>query len=873
LDQCKDVFVEEDFDKFFEFGNDNVFDNVFDLSKSSTSQKSMLFNIFRGGSQFENLDGSLVGGVVKNDVVDGGNGDSVMAKMCNITCSNTFKLFIFLLSNMGLLSTDKILKFYKNNKFKPRARTKLFFNIDNKAGTKISLTLVKNTFVMAHYNAADLSILSDFNDLKKQLSVVNKSFVSLGKPLRFKECFVYIRDTMLLAPAGKNKLHDLSKLYNSDGKSDFEKRQVSVNDLNNMRVFYEREPERFKDYAIQDAIITLKHAVAMEEFNMKVYQIGVPITLSSIGRKYVLKEWGSIFQKHLPYQVSGEYLMGNADEIQTPKGLFATRNIGTHMSYYIANYKGGRNESFMYGVDENTHWIDYDLTSAYTTGMADLALPDYFNAELIKGNDLDKWTPQQFLKGYLIVNAHFNFPKNVKYPSIPCYIDKTTTVYPLNGDNAFLTGPEYWLAKQQGCEFKIISAFYIHPKTSTTYIAGEKTEVITKPFFEIFKDIQAKRREYPKGTLYNLLYKEMGNSIYGNVVRGISNKMNFDTLTGKMFRVTGTELSNPILASWSTAFIRSVIGECLHNIQKLGGMVVSVTTDGFITNIKNLEERLLELPEKDIILLNKYRSLREGLTDIKGVKPTKDALEIKTEGEGVISWTTRGQKGINSKIVATTGFQKGGYNDNELVEIFKNTLKRSDKVFEYTRKTLRSAKDIFDKGGHVTPILKDQNFRLIHDNRREIIQNGLVKGSVDLSNIILDSKPLLDMDHCKTLRFLSKFPFTAPYNKNNTNRAQTRYKTHIELGVRNFIKAYYSTNEKFGLKGNEFKFSTNLIAFINGIVSTKALKLSVSSISRLKSRKLIWRPVPPTPENITFCEKIKLKYPYFRDDLFLKTQP
>ena len=42
-------------------------------------------------------------------------------------------------------------------------------------------------------------------------------------------------------------------------------------------------------------------------------------------------------------------------EIQTPKGLYATRNIGTHLSYFIANYKGGRNESFMYGVDENTH--------------------------------------------------------------------------------------------------------------------------------------------------------------------------------------------------------------------------------------------------------------------------------------------------------------------------------------------------------------------------------------------------------------------------------------------------------------------------------------------------------------------------------------
>lgn len=46
--------------------------------------------------------------------------------------------------------------------------------------------------------------------------------------------------------------------------------------------------------------------------------------------------------------------MGNADEIQTPKGLFATRDVGVHMSYFIANYKGGRNESFMYGVDESS---------------------------------------------------------------------------------------------------------------------------------------------------------------------------------------------------------------------------------------------------------------------------------------------------------------------------------------------------------------------------------------------------------------------------------------------------------------------------------------------------------------------------------------
>lgn len=43
--------------------------------------------------------------------------------------------------------------------------------------------------------------------------------------------------------------------------------------------------------------------------------------------------------------------MGNADEIQTPKIISMSPDVVTHMSYFIANYKGGRSESFMYGVD------------------------------------------------------------------------------------------------------------------------------------------------------------------------------------------------------------------------------------------------------------------------------------------------------------------------------------------------------------------------------------------------------------------------------------------------------------------------------------------------------------------------------------------
>ena len=57
----------------------------------------------------------------------------------------------------------------------------------------------------------------------------------------------------------------------------------------------------------------------------------------------------------------------------------------------------------MYGVDKNTNWIDYD----FTTGMADLALPDYYIVKFIDVKELDNWTADDFLKGYLIVNAYF----------------------------------------------------------------------------------------------------------------------------------------------------------------------------------------------------------------------------------------------------------------------------------------------------------------------------------------------------------------------------------------------------------------------------------------------------------------------------------
>jgi hypothetical protein len=73
-------------------------------------------------------------------------------------------------------------------------------------------------------------------------------------------------------------------------------------------------------------------------------------------------------------------------------------------------------------------------------------------------------------------------------------------------------------------------------------------------------------------------------------------------------------------------------------------------------------------------------------------------------------------------MVAATGFHRKGYEKDELVTLFKETLKSKEKLFEFTRGSLRSAKDNFQKGGNVTKTPKDPLFRLFFDNRRKIIE-------------------------------------------------------------------------------------------------------------------------------------------------------
>ena len=699
---------------------------------------------------------------------------------------------------------------------------------------RLSVTKTKNYYLIAHLTQADLSMLNDFDEVKEDLSIVNGSFITLAKPIKFRGKNVHIRDTMLLAPGKSRSLSSIGSLYTEE----FKKVKISKNELEDMQGFLKRDKEKFTEYALRDAIISLIHASWMEDFNFNLGGVGIPVSLSSLGRNNVKSIWAE--SKYEGYQISQKYLLGDVSSTITPKGLNEINKIAFVLPLYIANYKGGRNECFMYGVDRDGLWFDYDLSSAYTTVLSMAGHPDYAHCKRLTESELNNLSKVELLFSYLIIHADFEFPEDTKYPSIPCYVDTNCTIYPLKG-KCVLTGSEYLLAISQGCVFSFIDIYHTPFR-------------VNKPFSAIISLVQTQRREHKKGTISNLLYKEIGNSIYGSVVRGIGDKRKFDIKSKGTIRMYGDELTNPLIASWTTAFVRSIIGECLHSIHKLGGVVVSVTTDGFITNISELENKIY-----DNFLLSEFKKIR---LDLSG---DNKALELKTKGKGIIAWSTRGQLGFESRIIATTGFQSRIYpNKEELIELFLQTIKSEHKTIEYIQSRLRSATDIYKKGGHVTMNYRDQMFRMHFDNRRMLLWQTTIPSSCE---ILLDSRPLENITEGENLRFISSMYKKKLYGKfTSTGNHTTKYTDTEEIAVRNFLKGLLTTPPMFNLKEDVFYTRREIISFIQQY--NPKYKYTEIQLAMYKRRGVRLLKTQKTKETEAFLKYVKAKFNDFDEESF-----
>jgi hypothetical protein len=162
-------------------------------------------------------------------------------------------------------------------------------------------------------------------------------------------------------------------------------------------------------------------------------------------------------------------------------------------------------------------------------------------------------------------------------------------------------------------------------------------------------------------------------------------------------------------------------------------------------------------------------------------------------------------------------------------------------------------------------VYKDQIFRLQFDNRRIINVPKEYENTNDFSNILLDSKPVHDVEHCKNLRYMSKLQKLSIYQKQSNTLSDNKYKDYTYLAIRNCIKGLLSTPPKYNLDNN-LSYS-EIIDLIKEFDSK--IKISKHSISKFKNRKIIFKPVPRTKETMKFVEYIKTKFKDFDERSFL----
>jgi len=144
----------------------------------------------------------------------------------------------------------------------------------------ISLTSRRNFYVIGHLTQADLSLLTDFEEIKNSLDIVNKCMVTLGKSdiIKYGHNIIF-RDTLLLAPGGKQALSAIGGMYGDH----LRKIDLSTYQYQNMDVLIKEDPTLFKKYALRDSLISLVHASVLEDAHFKLNKLGLPLTLSSLG--------------------------------------------------------------------------------------------------------------------------------------------------------------------------------------------------------------------------------------------------------------------------------------------------------------------------------------------------------------------------------------------------------------------------------------------------------------------------------------------------------------------------------------------------------------------------------------------------------------
>ena len=721
--------------------------------------------------------------------------------------------------------------------------------------------------LMAHFSLADLTALLDFPNLKTLVDSVRRTLITIRDPMRVKlwdkhshahEVTVTLRDSLLLAPAGRQSLADLGELVG------LEKMVLNEGEIENMDALLRDDPKRFEEYAKRDPKISVRYCIQVMKLNYELTgEAEIPPTLSSIGIDYLLGLWRKLGID--PHAVLGTEEVEEQQWSERRSHSFRRKKTvptaERHITESLATecYHGGRNEQYFFGAGNPSVWTDWDLSSAYTTAMAIIGLPDW--SAIRQTRDLDEFQPQ--VMGY--ARVRFRFPDGTRFPCLPVRTSGGL-LFPLTGIS-YCCSPEIYLARKLGAQLEILNGSIL------------PSSFETRPFEAFIIECNKRRKSFTKGALEELLWKEIGNSTYGKTAQGLRKKRCFDSRTGEYGDLPPSKITNPYLAAYTTSLVRAVLGEIIAALP-LHRSVCSATTDGFLTDATD-EEVMAATGRPLGILFAQTRFRLSGDTTI---------LERKHRIAQPLGWRTRGQATLGEipdekPVLAKAGLKppmtdKTAHND-WIVDMFINRNAET----KQTVKTLRNLPEIWKQGGDLVGKEIERRVSMDFDWKRRPINPSTrpVKG-VEL--LYFDTVPwntVIEYQQCrdeweqfrgttgtvlKTEADLAQFDdFRAVGNLSRAHRIRRSSKdASVTLAKRMFLRAY--TRSQWGLDARQFTY-TEVACWLTDCGYTTG-KRDLENARRLNS-KLVDALVPLTPAVDKLLNVIEAKFPDFDRSYLLKT--
>lgn len=380
--------------------------------------------------------------------------------------------------------------------------------------------------------------------------------------------------------------------------------------------------DSFEAYALRDAEIAAKYLLWVIEFSQEAGVRSVPATIGGLAVSLFRLDYVGKYSKQQLLQsfnlteVKREYwpkddgqgrVVPKTQTLKLPHAAYADFE-----QLAINCYHGGYNISFEMGPSEISEFNDFDIRSAYTTVLQSIRPLDFDHLQFT--TRLEDFTGDQLG----LARISFRFPATCRYPCLPIRTDKHGLIYPLEG-STHCTLHEIELAATLGCEITIHYGLII-PWASDHSIFGD-----------FMKLVREKRNSHEKGSLEELLWKELGNSVYGKTAQGLREKTGFDLESGLSKKIPQSAITHAFFAAYTTGAVRALLHELIASIPP-ERTVISATTDGFLTNA-TLEEISLDGTMAQLFIAW-HREL----------DPTAESiLELKHGAKQVLAMKTRGQ--------------------------------------------------------------------------------------------------------------------------------------------------------------------------------------------------------------------------------------